>query len=314
MGGSGIISACCRDGIGVRFESTNLVSFSFYLRKGTKTATNSSGSTPPDTEEDDDDDEEEEHRPGMLQRTLSLTRGDRPGAGLFRRLSGRGPPPTRDFDMETGKPNHAGSSRRMSVDGALPQRASESSFFRRPSLRRKGSRKSTNTAAPGRMTPNSTGTADDNDGDEGVNSIVNLEGGLAVTLNLELNPKDPSGITMPYKLLVPVLRYDGMEYDPPATKVTKGWRKWLRVGRKDNGGLTEPGAGPENITATLADDQPGRESHEGHPDQGSPLSSYPTPPHPEAEAASESDREDDAPASEDEDDRKTTRRKKWFGL
>lgn len=226
--------------------------------------------------------------------------------------------------METGRPNPPGSSRRMSVDGAFPQRASESSFFRRPSLRRKGSRKSTNTAASGRKTPNSTGTAaDENDGgDQGVNSIVNLEGGLAITLNLELNPKDPSGITTPYKLLVPVLRYDGMEYDPPATKVAKGWRKWLRVGRKDNndGGLTEPGAGPDDITATttatFADDHPGRESHEGHADQDSSLpSSYPapTPPNPEAEVTSESDRED-APASEDEQDRKTTRRKKWFGL
>ncbi|KAJ2904087.1 hypothetical protein MKZ38_008898 [Zalerion maritima] len=37
---------------------------------------------------------------------------------------------------------------------------------------------------------------------------VNLEGGLEITLNVEINQKDPSGITAPYKLLVPKLWYD----------------------------------------------------------------------------------------------------------
>lgn len=69
-------------------------------------------------------------------------------------------------------------------------------------------------------------------GDDGVGSYINLEGGLAITLNLELNPQDPSGITTPYKLLVPMLRYDGTEYEPPATPVAKGWKRWLSVKRK----------------------------------------------------------------------------------
>lgn len=68
-------------------------------------------------------------------------------------------------------------------------------------------------------------------GDDGVGGYVNLEGGLAVTLNLEVNPRDPSGITTPYKLLVPALRYEGSEYDPPPTRITKGWKKWLGVRR-----------------------------------------------------------------------------------
>ena len=174
----------------------------------------------------------------------------------------------------------------MSMDGPFPPRASESSFFRRPSLSRsrKGSRKSTGRGSTG--------------GDEdGVNSLVNLEGGLAITLNLELNPKDPAGITSPYKLLVPILRYDGMEYDPPATKVTKGWRKWLGVGRKEE----DPGAGggQEDITTAVAEEP-------GHP--------HPDPPQAplEAEAASESEQEEEASASEDGE--RKTRRKKWFGL
>ncbi|KAI0178823.1 hypothetical protein GGR52DRAFT_588652 [Hypoxylon sp. FL1284] len=40
---------------------------------------------------------------------------------------------------------------------------------------------------------------------------VNLEGGLDVCLNVEVNPKDPAGITVPYRLLVPRLWY---EYSP----------------------------------------------------------------------------------------------------
>ncbi|KAJ5037476.1 uncharacterized protein L3040_007650 [Drepanopeziza brunnea f. sp. 'multigermtubi'] len=37
---------------------------------------------------------------------------------------------------------------------------------------------------------------------------VNIEGGLDVCLNMEVNPKDPAGITMPYRLLVPRLWHE----------------------------------------------------------------------------------------------------------
>lgn len=40
---------------------------------------------------------------------------------------------------------------------------------------------------------------------------VNLEGALDICLNVEVNCKDPTGITVPYRLLVPRLHY---EYDP----------------------------------------------------------------------------------------------------
>lgn len=160
----------------------------------------------------------------------------------------------------------------MSMDGPFPPRASESSFFRRPSLRRKGSRKSTGR----RSTTTTTG------GEDGANRLVDLEGGLAITLNLEVSPRDPAGITSPYKLLVPMLRYDGTDYEPPATKVAKGWRKWLGVGRR------EDTAGAEGA----------------HP----PAPHAPPAPAPHA---SESDR-DDAPASEDDDSK--PRRRRWFGL
>ncbi|KAK7416325.1 hypothetical protein QQX98_005270 [Neonectria punicea] len=37
---------------------------------------------------------------------------------------------------------------------------------------------------------------------------VDLEGGLDICLNVEVNPKDPAGITAPYRLLVPKLLYE----------------------------------------------------------------------------------------------------------
>lgn len=37
---------------------------------------------------------------------------------------------------------------------------------------------------------------------------INLEQGLEVTLNVEVSQKDPAGITVPYRLLVPALKYD----------------------------------------------------------------------------------------------------------
>ncbi|ETN36833.1 uncharacterized protein HMPREF1541_07820 [Cyphellophora europaea CBS 101466] len=42
-----------------------------------------------------------------------------------------------------------------------------------------------------------------------VNDTIDLQGGLDVVLNVEVNQKDPAGITTPYRLLVPALWYDG---------------------------------------------------------------------------------------------------------
>ncbi|RLL99412.1 hypothetical protein CFD26_106823 [Aspergillus turcosus] len=169
----------------------------------------------------------EEPRPGILQRTLSLGRGDRPQGGLLRRISQRGPPPTKEFNLGNAPGRH------MSMDGPFPPAEAEGGYFpapepefrpgpfhRRPTtLSQKAAKKAAQR------------------GDDGVGAYVNLEKGLAITLNLELNPQDPSGITTPYKLLVPMLRFEGTEYDPPANPVTKGWKKWLAVGRKKERGF-----------------------------------------------------------------------------
>ncbi|RHZ68476.1 uncharacterized protein CDV56_107253 [Aspergillus thermomutatus] len=188
------------------------------------------GSTPPGSPESKQvPPPAEEPRPGKLQRTLSLGRGDRPQGGLLRRLSLRGPPPTKEFNLGNAP------DRRMSMDGPFPPAEAEDSYFpapapefrpgpfhRRPTtLSQKAAKKAAKR------------------GDDGVGAYVNLEKGLAITLNLELNPQDPSGITTPYKLLVPMLRYEGTEYDPPANPVAKGWKKWLGVRRKKERGFDQ---------------------------------------------------------------------------
>lgn len=43
---------------------------------------------------------------------------------------------------------------------------------------------------------------------KGQDLAVDLEGGLDICLNVEVNPKDPTGITAPYRILVPRLHYD----------------------------------------------------------------------------------------------------------
>ena len=115
----------------------------------------------------------------------------------------------------------------MSMDGPFPPAETGDSYFPSQPEPRPGPfhRRPTNLSQ--KVAKKAT-----KQGDDGAGGYVNLEGGLAVTLNLEVNPKDPSGITTPYKLLVPMLRYEGNEFDPPATQVTKGWKKWLGVRRK----------------------------------------------------------------------------------
>ncbi|KIH94451.1 hypothetical protein SPBR_05468 [Sporothrix brasiliensis 5110] len=68
---------------------------------------------------------------------------------------------------------------------------------------------------------------------------VNLEGGLDIRLNVEVNPKDPSGITVPYRLVVPRLWYT-YESDPVAgamgggkvATAPTGIKRLLSIGRR----------------------------------------------------------------------------------
>ncbi|CAK7269120.1 hypothetical protein SEPCBS119000_003405 [Sporothrix epigloea] len=66
---------------------------------------------------------------------------------------------------------------------------------------------------------------------------VNLEGGLDIRLNVEINPKDPSGITVPYRLVVPRLWYTYEADSVSAAGAQKsgvpaGLKRLLSIGRR----------------------------------------------------------------------------------
>ena len=64
---------------------------------------------------------------------------------------------------------------------------------------------------------------------------VNLEGGLDICLNFEVNHKDPAGITMPYRLLVPALWYQEMEEGEAAKNAVRGMKRWVSFARRAKG-------------------------------------------------------------------------------
>jgi hypothetical protein len=82
---------------------------------------------------------------------------------------------------------------------------------------------------------------------------VDLEGGLDVCLNVEVNPKDPTGITVPYRLLIPKLFY---EYTPETDQLLEEepsrLKKLLSI-RKKKEQQPEEELGPEEEAAV--DDQ-----------------------------------------------------------
>lgn len=63
---------------------------------------------------------------------------------------------------------------------------------------------------------------------------VDLEGGLDICLNVEVNPRDPTGITVPYRLLVPKLIY---EYTPETDRIPisepSGFKRLLSFRKKE---------------------------------------------------------------------------------
>ena len=200
------------------------------------------GSTPPPTpptsesgSESEMDDDEEQDRPPRARR-FSFTREDANPRNLFRRLSSRGAPPssyrnTMEYNNTNGQPRPASFENGRPQQGqngflgpsstnSAAQRASSSSPHQenmrrssetalqgpqsRPGFHRRPTNLSEKAAKKGNV------LAIDKEGNEfDVNNHVNLEGGLDIVLNCEINQKDPAGITAPYRLLVPALWYDG---------------------------------------------------------------------------------------------------------
>ncbi|APA09770.1 hypothetical protein sscle_05g045400 [Sclerotinia sclerotiorum 1980 UF-70] len=159
----------------------------------------------------------ESARPGSLKRTLSLTRKD--FTGLFRRSSKR---------RDSGGINGYGSeseddlSRNPNLDGPTTIRggASDEYYAFENELPRAAtySEKQAATSIAGSQPQAPVFTQDrfhrtptglsEKQIRKGNYQNVNLEGGLDICLNVEVNQKDPAGITMPYRLLVPALWYE----------------------------------------------------------------------------------------------------------
>ncbi|MCJ1311100.1 hypothetical protein MMC25_004770 [Agyrium rufum] len=145
--------------------------------------------------------------PGGARRTMSLTRNDPKPGGLLRRLSGQArhspeyeSPYAEDNQVPQGRSssdgyfppvsaaNNQSNSTNRTVSAPLPIRPVHA-FHRRPTnLSEKAAAK---------------GGAEE---DMGVGSI-NLEHGLDIKLNCEVDQRDPAGVTVPYRLLVPALWY-----------------------------------------------------------------------------------------------------------
>ncbi|KAK5172105.1 uncharacterized protein LTR77_003743 [Saxophila tyrrhenica] len=178
------------------------------------------GSTPPSTPPPEDsrpgtgydgqegmgEGEERDRRypPGSMSRTRSLT--GMPGR-LVRRLSGSGRSknPPSSLERAGTRPGMGRSSslsglpRNDGQDGGAPQRPTNT-FMRRPTnLSEKEIRRAAERG----------GAPDDEDGEAAAPGHVNLEGGLDVSLNMEVDQHDPAGTTRCYRLLVPALRYEG---------------------------------------------------------------------------------------------------------
>ncbi|EPE24549.1 Metallo-dependent phosphatase [Glarea lozoyensis ATCC 20868] len=188
-------------------------------------------------------------RPGMLSRTLSLTRG----SSLFRRNSKRKPDSggingygsdsdsyDDEYDDEPSEP------RRVGLRGGAGSPDQDSYFPRmdQPSGRDPENpvqRASTSIAG---ATPQKgfnkrqfhrTPTGLSQKQRKAGNVQVNLENGLDICLNVEVSPKDPAGITMPYRLLVPALWYVEEIEGEAAAKVQGNLARWISFARKKNG-------------------------------------------------------------------------------
>ncbi|ATZ49934.1 hypothetical protein BCIN_05g03300 [Botrytis cinerea B05.10] len=193
----------------------------------------------------------ESARPGSLKRTLSLTRKD--FTGLFRRNSKR---------RDSGGINGYGSeseddlSYNPNLDGPATMRggagdeyyAFESETPRATAYSEKQAATSVAGSQPqepvfprNKFQRTPTGLSEKQIR-KGNYQNINLEGGLDICLNVEVNQKDPAGITMPYRLLVPALWYE----DDLGDEAAKRKREydlilWLKKKRASKGQRVDNG-------------------------------------------------------------------------
>ncbi|KAL8694902.1 MAG: hypothetical protein Q9218_000566, partial [Villophora microphyllina] len=235
------------------------------------------GSTPPSTPSESEHSsitqESPERRPNRLQRTLSLTRGDVKPANLIRRLSGRARPVSPDYpisneyqtsprtptspaqpeeDYFTHSPKRASTLPASHSNGALRYSSAPlprpGNFHRRP----------TNMSEKAIL----KGGADIFHEEDEKAGHINLEHGLDICINCEVNQKDPAGVTVPYRLLVPALWYKGPEDANHAAYRKPGVIerfKSISLGRNRKSGLAkrqgqgEWGGGSDSYTPSISE-------------------------------------------------------------
>src|SRR6266536_1681524 len=211
------------------------------------------GSTPPPTppSQEPATPDVPQYLPGKLQRSLSWGRSDIKPGNLFRRLSQRGQPPSAwNHDAASNSNNW----RPVSAGAVPPPTQQDGSFpAQPPNNGTNGNFNPTNLQSTAEGPPVRPGvfhrrptnlseraakkggpTVDSPD----IHDHINLEHGLDIILNCEVSPKDPAGITTPYRLLVPALNYDGSsdlnhEHEHEHAK-KKGWFKFGRNRRRSS--------------------------------------------------------------------------------
>ncbi|KAM3419760.1 Uncharacterized protein BST61_g3093 [Cercospora zeina] len=198
--------------------------------------------------------------PGSMKRTMSLTRGP---VALVRRLSGsskKGPPPI-SLPPEHARPYNDSDRRSSSIQRSSSLSAAERGGRHypdnlkhdpnvapdRPSFQRRPTNLS--EKPPRRFSfvgKNNQGGFDSAADDDDSARHVNLEGGLDISLCMEVDQHNPAGTTVPYRLLVPALWYEGSG-DPNIAKFQphrKSLMERLRLNRK-----REALDGPEDAVA-----------------------------------------------------------------
>lgn len=142
-----------------------------------------------------------EGRPGML-RSLSQRAKDRLPGGLVRRISRDHPPSSYLAAGSAEQDGYNNRGRPMRNDQGEDGHYSEE--LRGPQLTRFGSMTPDNAAGLLKRPGGGLQRRDTRTG-----APVNLHQALEITLNVECNQRDPSGITVPYRLIVPSLQYNG---------------------------------------------------------------------------------------------------------
>ena len=248
------------------------------------------GHTPPPTppesgsELSDEDGDGQEDYDGAPKRRFSFSKGVRPG-DLLRRFSSRKAPPSSYKDSLD--PGAGQQFRSASYDGSQANRngmfgqgqttsdsrrapsaepkGRASSFdqnsaggFTRPGMLRRPTNMSEKAARKGNI------PALDAEGNEiDVNDHVNLEGGLDIVLNVEINQKDPAGITTPYRLLVPALWYDGSSDREKLESAAGVHRKPTLLNRMGVGGKRQQKGAQNQSAGNRGQDTSDVESYSG---------------------------------------------------